>query len=182
MKRDFLTELGITDKEVIDKIMAENGKDITKEQQKFADYDAVKSELKKAQETIASFGDVDAIKADVEKYKAEAETTKKESEQKIRQMELAAKVKEFTGGKKFVNDLTREAIEAKMLEKLNADESKGKSFDDLFKGIIGESTNILVDENAPKPPVVTSMGGNPGAGVDGVTAAFGKLNPGLKID
>ena len=182
MKREFLTELGITDKEVIDKIMAENGRDITKEQQKYADYESVKTELKKAQETIASFGDVDAIKADVEKYKAEAETAKQEAAQKIQRMELQAKVKDYTGGKKFVNDLTREAVEVKMLELLGTDESKGKSLDDLFKGIIGDSTDILVDENAPKPPVVTSMGGNPGASADGVSAAFGKLNPGLKID
>lgn len=38
MKSDFLRELGVTDQKIIDSIMAENGRDITKAQK---DYDAV---------------------------------------------------------------------------------------------------------------------------------------------
>ena len=44
MKRSFLGDLGL-EKEVVDKIMAENGKDIENAK---ADYDELKAELKTA--------------------------------------------------------------------------------------------------------------------------------------
>lgn len=43
MNREFLKELGL-EKEVIDQIMAENGKDIQAEKAKFSDYDTLKGE------------------------------------------------------------------------------------------------------------------------------------------
>ena len=49
MKRSFLEDLGL-EKEVVDKIMAENGKDIENAK---ADYDELKAELKTAIATIA---------------------------------------------------------------------------------------------------------------------------------
>jgi predicted nucleic acid-binding Zn-ribbon protein len=49
MKRNFLEDLGL-EKEVVDKIMAENGKDIENAK---ADYDELKAELKTANDTIA---------------------------------------------------------------------------------------------------------------------------------
>ena len=49
MKRNFLEDLGL-EKEVVDKIMAENGKDIENAK---ADYDELKAELKTANATIA---------------------------------------------------------------------------------------------------------------------------------
>lgn len=49
MKRSFLEDLGL-EKEVVDKIMAENGKDIENAK---ADYDELKAELKTANATIA---------------------------------------------------------------------------------------------------------------------------------
>lgn len=180
MKKDFLIGLGIAE-DVAEKIMAENGKDITREQNKFADYDDTKSALKKAQDTISGFGDVDSIKADVAKYKTEAETARKEAADKIAQLETTAKVKDYLSGKKFVNELTRDAIASKLAETLGSDESKGKSLDDLFTGLTKDQKNILVDENAPKPPVQTAMSAAPQGAQDGVEAAFAKLNPAIKI-
>ena len=49
MKRNFLEDLGL-EKEVVDKIMAENGKDIENAK---ANYDELKAELKTANATIA---------------------------------------------------------------------------------------------------------------------------------
>ena len=50
MKRDFLKELGIAE-EAIDKIMAENGRDIEAAKAKYADYDDVKGQLETAKAT-----------------------------------------------------------------------------------------------------------------------------------
>ena len=53
MKREFLQEFKVGDtslpKEVIDAIMAENGRDIQKVKANFADYEEIKTELSKLQ-------------------------------------------------------------------------------------------------------------------------------------
>ena len=72
-------------------------------------------------------------------------------------MELQAKIKDFTGNKKFVNDLTRDAINAQLEKALNDDANKGKSLDDLLKALTDGKTDIFKDENTPTPPTVTNM-------------------------
>ena len=56
MKREFLQNLKVGDqslsKEVIDAIMAENGRDIAAAKAPFADYEVIKGQLGKAQEAI----------------------------------------------------------------------------------------------------------------------------------
>ena len=80
MKRDFLTELGISDKDVIDKIMQENGKDIESVKSKYADYDSIKEQLTAANKQIEEFGklDYDGLKKTAEDYKAKFEAAEKE--------------------------------------------------------------------------------------------------------
>ena len=61
MKREFLQNFKVGDqplsKEIIDSIMAENGRDIEAAKKPFADYDTVKSQLEEAQKTIKGFQD-----------------------------------------------------------------------------------------------------------------------------
>lgn len=166
---------------VIDKIMAENGKDVNREKAKYADYDDVKEQLEAANKTIEKFKDYDQTKADVEKYKAEAKKAQEEAAAKVQQLELQAKVKDFTSGKKFVNDLTRDAINARIEAALNNVANKGKSLGDLLMELTDGKTDIFKEENAPTPPVVTGMQGNKGD-ENGVMAAFKRMNPDLKID
>lgn len=162
MKREFLEGLNL-EAAVIDQIMAENGKDIEREKQKAlaAQEEAkeTKAQLEKANKTLESFADHEQIKADVEKYKAEAETAKKEAAAKIASLERTAHVKDFLSGKKFVNDITRDAIAAKLTEQLGSEEAKGKSLDDLFAALTKDQKNILADDTAPSPPVQGSMKG-----------------------
>ena len=181
MKKEFLVGLGI-DESAIPQIMAENGRDIEREKGKFSDYDEVKAQLKKAEDAIAGFGDVEAIKADVQKYKSEAETAKAEAEKKVKELELKSQVKEFTAGKRFVNDLTKEALEQKLFASLSEDSAKGKSINDLFGDITKDKDNILFDDKAPQPPKVGEMAGNAKTGLSGVELSFQKLNPSLKIE
>ncbi len=158
MKKEFLVGLKL-EEDVIKQIQAENGKDIEREKAKFADYDDLKAQLEKAQKTIEGFGDVDSIKADVEKYKEAAKKAQQEADAKVAKLELQAKVKEFTSPKKFINDLTRSAINSLLEERLNDPASKGKSMDDLFTEITKEKENILAEEDKPTPPKTTPMGG-----------------------
>lgn len=156
MKREELTAAGLTD-EQIDKVMKLNGDDINREKAKYSDYDDLKAQLEKANATIEGWKDYDAIKADVAKYQQEAENAKKEAAAKVQQLELQAKIKDFTGNKKFVNDLTRDAINAQLEKALNDDANKGKSLDDLLKALTDGKTDIFKDENTPTPPTVTTM-------------------------
>ena len=180
MTRDFLKELGIADG-AIDKIMAENGRNIEAAKAKYGDYDDIKAQLETAKATLEKFKDYDQTKGEVAKWKAEYEKAVKEGEQKLRNVERQGLVKDYLGQKKFVNELTKEALSGKLLAALEKEESKGKSLDDLFKAATEGLENIIVDDNAPKPPTVPGMAGKPG-NEDGVLAAFKKNNPGIKID
>lgn len=63
MKTEFLQNLKVNDqplpKEVIDAIMAENGRDIEAAKKPFADYDTIKQQLDDARTTIKGFEDQD---------------------------------------------------------------------------------------------------------------------------
>jgi hypothetical protein len=182
MKKDFLTGLKISD-DVADQIMAENGKDIEREKSKYSDRDELKTQLA---ETKSQLEKLKAMKPEelnqkISDLTAQLTKTQQESAAKIAQMETTAKVKDYLAGKKFVNDITRDAIASKLAEALGSDESKGKSLDDLFTGLTKDQKNILVDDNAPKPPVQTAMSAAPQGAQDGVEAAFAKLNPTIKI-
>lgn len=160
MKREFLKGLNLTD-EQIEAIMTENGKDIESTKAKFQDYEEIKKNLENANKKIESFGDVDAIKAEVEKWKSDYQKAQDESNAKIAKMERQQKIKDFTSGKKFVNDFTRDYINGQLETALSDDKSKGKSLDDLLSEITKDKTNIFVDENKPQPPKVPNMK-NPG--------------------
>lgn len=68
MKTEFLQNLKVSDqalpKEIIDAILAENGRDIEAAKKPFADYETIKNQLATAQETIKGFEsqDIDGIK------------------------------------------------------------------------------------------------------------------------
>lgn len=156
MKREELTAAGLTDEQV-DKVMKLNGDDINREKAKYSDYDDLKAQLEKANATIDGMKDYDDVKAKVTQYQQEAENAKKEAAAKVQQLELQAKIKDFTGNKKFVNDLTRDAINAQLEKALNDDANKGKSLDDLLKALTDGKADIFKDENIPTPPTVTTM-------------------------
>lgn len=63
MKREFLQNLKVGDqslsKEVIDAIMAENGRDIENAKAPFADYDSLKEQLQTAKDGLKAFEGVD---------------------------------------------------------------------------------------------------------------------------
>ncbi|MGP1430923.1 MAG: phage scaffolding protein, partial [Treponema sp.] len=155
-------------------IMAENGKDIEREKQKtLTAQEAAKdvaAQLEKANKTLEGFKDYEETKATLEKYKAETETAKKEAAAKIASLERSAQVKDFLSGKKFVNDITRDALAAKLTEQLGSEEAKGKSLDDLFSTLTKDQKNILADDTAPAPPVQGSMKGTSHAADERATA------------
>ena len=94
MKRDFLQNFKVGDqplsKEIIDAIMAENGRDIEAAKKPFADYDTVKSQLEEAQKTIKGFqdqgADIDAVRKSAKEWEEKYNAAISESDQKIANM------------------------------------------------------------------------------------------------
>lgn len=173
MKREELTAAGLTDDQV-DKVMKLNGDDINREKAKYSDYDDLKAQLEKANATIDGMKDYEEVKASVLKYQKEAADAKAETAAKVQQLEDKARVKDFTSSKKFVNDLTRDAINAQLYDAMNDAANKGKSLDDLLKTLTDGKTDIFKDDNAPTPPTVIQMaaaGAQPAAPAAGAAAA-----------
>lgn len=171
MKREFLKELGLAD-EAIEKIMAENGKDInelktasTTAQTTIADLQKQISDRDKQLETLKrSSGDNEALQAQIAELQAANKAATAEYEGKIKQLKLESEINEMLASKTFVNDFTKESIKNKMLEKVNSDDSKGKSYADILAALTqGEDgkplPNIFADSKPLNPP--PPAGGTP---------------------
>lgn len=100
MKREFLEGLKL-EKETIDAIMAENGKDIEREKAKTEEEktqkDLLDRQLKEATKTIKSYKDmdVDAIKASAAEWEEKAKANKKELDDYKNRVELEKKVSAY---------------------------------------------------------------------------------------
>lgn len=99
MKRDFLEGLGL-EKEVIDKIMDENGKDITKEQQKYsvleAERDNYKTQFETAQTSLKEFEGVDVkeLQGKITQLNTALQTKETEYQQKVADMQFENELKD----------------------------------------------------------------------------------------
>lgn len=88
MKTEFLKELGL-EQSVIDKIMAENGKDVESHKQRFdvekARADGLQTQLAEANKQIESFKgmDIDGIKKNADDYKAKYEAAEKKAKEDL---------------------------------------------------------------------------------------------------
>lgn len=80
MKSEFLQSIGISDKAIIDKIMAENGKDIAREQGKFATLETkvttLTNDLADRDRTIQSLKKLEGSDTTIENLKKEIDTLK----------------------------------------------------------------------------------------------------------
>lgn len=191
MKREFLKGLGIeglTD-EVIDKIMAENGKDIEKQKQAAekstqiienlkAEIESKDTLLNEANSQIEKFKemDIDSIKKNADEYKAKYEEgeAKAKEEKAAFEKALEAKdyefaVKDFASQYKFANDFVKEAFINKFNEqqfKLN--EGKFLGADDYVKQFDESNPGVFVKEEDKKgesndttfPQIVSPTGGS----------------------
>lgn len=195
MKRKFLEDLGI-EKEVIDKIMAENGKDIENAK---ADNESIKAELAQAQNTLAerdnqlkelkaAAGDNEALSAKI----AELEAANKEAAAKHREELNALKINAAvdmaltkSGAK------TAKAVKALLdMNSIKLDKDGNVTgIEEQVKSLSeGEDTKYLFESPAPN-----HRGFVPGYGSDGDTepdiekmtytelAAYMEANPEAKI-
>ena len=92
MKREFLQNFKVGDqplpKEVVDAIMAENGRDIEAAKKPFADYDTLKTQLETAQKTIQGFKDqdIEGVRRSAQEWEDKYNQAVKDHEAKLADM------------------------------------------------------------------------------------------------
>ena len=92
MKREFLLNFKVSDqplpKEIIDAIMAENGRDIEAAKKPYADYDHIKSQLEEAQKTIEGFKsqDIEGVRKSAQEWQDKCNQALKDHEAQLANM------------------------------------------------------------------------------------------------
>jgi hypothetical protein len=200
MKREFLKSLGLED-EAIDKIIAENGKDIeaTKAKaDKSQEIENLKSELLAKDKLIEESNvqiqkfkemDVDGIKAAAEEWKNkytefenQSKAEKEAYENKLKEQKYEFTLKEVTSGLKFPNELTQKAFLNELKAKnLPLEGDKLLGYDDYIKEVSEKNPGIFVTEEPKKdeglPQLVKDTSGAGTPPQSGMNFNFTALRP-----
>lgn len=170
MKRKFLEDLGL-EKEVIDKIMAENGSDIEAEKAKTVEVttklESVNNQLKEANDIITNLkknnSNNEELQAKVKEYENTINTQKKEYETKVRNLTLDGAINNaLTKAKAKHSDLLASKIDRDKLV-INKDGTVTgldeqikyckDTYKDLFEVILGGGTPPNPDTKPSKTTV-----------------------------
>ena len=153
MKREFLQNLKVGDqplsKEVIDQIMAENGRDIEAAKKPFEDYGTIKTQLEEAQRTIKGFEeqDIEGVRRSAkewqEKYDAAVEAHKQELADRDFQQALDGAIGKAKGK-------NAKAIKALLdLEALKGSKNQEADIKAALEGLQKESGYLFDDGEVP---------------------------------
>ena len=171
MKREFLQNFKVGDqlltKEIIDAIMAENGRDIEAAKKPFADYDTIKNQLDEAQKTIKGFQnqDIDGVRQSAkdweQKYnQAIADHQKELADRDFRQLLEGA----ITGAK----GKNTKAISALLdVETLKGSKNQEADIKAALEGLKKDNGYLFEEETTPPyyaPNTGTGGFGTPGTG------------------
>lgn len=154
MKTEFLQNFKIGDqtltKEVIDAILAENGRDIEAAKKPFADYETIKTQLAEAGKTIEGFKalDVDGIQRAADEWKAKAEKAEQDAAAKIAELEFNGLLTSAITGAKGKN---AKAIAALLdLDTLRASKNQETDIHAALETLKKDSGYLFDGETQPK--------------------------------
>ncbi|MGL5511906.1 MAG: hypothetical protein ACRDBM_01535, partial [Sporomusa sp.] len=140
-------------KETINKAVLENYKTVADYDKATAKRDEYKESLDDVQEKLGKFKDVnlDDLQGQITTLTNSLQAEKDARAADARKVELEKSVETFLADKQFVNAITAASIKDKLTEELDKDTAKGKSIEDLFKGLVTDADgnqieNILVTE------------------------------------
>ena len=168
MKREFLQEFRVGEqplpKEVIDAIMAENGRDIQKVKGNFADYEDMKAEIVRLQQD-QSFADT--AKAWEEKYNRAVEDHKAQIAQMVFEKALGEGIQKARGR-------NAKAIAALLdVDALKASENQPQAIEEALEALKKDS-RYLFEGDVP-PPYARGTGAYNGAKEKSPTTLAGAL-------
>lgn len=155
MKREFLENLKIGDqalsKDLIDTIMAENGRDIESAKKPFADYEVIKEQLKTAQDGLKAFEGVDVkdLQDKIKTLNTQLSTKDKEWQDKLNGMAFDGKIKEAITAAKGRN---AKAISALLdVEKLKKSTNQDADIKDALEALKKDNAYLFEDDSTPPP-------------------------------
>lgn len=154
MKREFLEGLGL-EKETIDKIMDENGKDINREKQKA---DGYKTQLDDAKEKLKGFEGIDVTKLQEQITKLNTDLAAKEAEytKTLADRDFNDMVSKFAAEYKARD--VKAVLPFLDTEKLKASKNQESDVKAAFEAVKKDKAYLFADTKVPKV-----IGSTPGA-------------------
>lgn len=141
--REFLKGLDL-DNELIDTIMAEHGKLVTKDKEELQ---TLKSQMKELKENSKNADELQSKYDELVKANEEREAKQKaEEEDKI----LTDNISALFEGKTFTSEYARKGLLNDIKAGLNKPENKGKGIQDLFDELTKDKTDIFTSPNQIK--------------------------------
>ena len=180
MKREFLQNFKVGDQpltpEIIDAIMAENGRDIEAAKKPFADYDAIKEQLQTAKDGLKAFEGVDVaqLQSQIATLNTQLSDKDKEWQGKLDAMAFDGKIKDAITAAK---GKSAKAIAALLdMDALKASKNQDADIKTALDNLKKESGYLFEDEQTP-PPFSTGSGTGGGdkplTGMERLMAAAG---------
>lgn len=163
MEIEFLKNLKVGDTpltdEVVDAIIAENDRDVKAEQDKFADYESIKEQLKTAKDGLAAFKDVDVdkLKGQITTLQGQLTTKDQEWQAKLDGMAFDGKVKDaITAAKgKSVKAILGEL--ADQMDTLRQSKNQDADLKAAIEALKKDNGYLFDDDNVP-PPYASGTG------------------------
>lgn len=178
MKAEFLQNFKVGDaplpKEVIDAILAENGRDIETAKKPYADYESIKEQLSAAKEGLKAFDGVDVkdLQEQVKKLTKDLSDKEAEHQAKLADLSFDGVLKDAITAARGRND---KAIRALLdVDALKASKDQSADIKTALEGLKKESGYLFENEETPPPYAAgTGTGGRPSGGMDAIRAAAG---------
>ena len=155
MKREFLQNFKVGDqplpKEIIDEIMAENGRDIESAKKPFADYDSIKEQLQTAKDGLKAFEGVDVAQLQSKVADLQGELNAKDTEWQGKLADMAfdhALEAAITGAKGKSAKAIRALLDVDTLKGSKNQEADIKA---ALEGLKKDSGYLFDDGRVPPP-------------------------------
>ena len=163
MRREFLQNFKVGDQpftpEIIDAIMAENGRDIEAAKKPFADYDSIKEQLQTAKDGLKAFEGVDVaqLQGQIATLNTQLADKDKEWQAKLDTMAFEGKVKDAITAARGKNV---KAISALLdMDALKASKNQDVDIKSAVEALQKESGYLFEEEGNP-PPYAGGTGKN----------------------
>lgn len=179
MKREFLQNFKVGDaplpKEVVDAILAENGRDVESAKKPFADYESIKEQLKTATEGLKAFEGVDVkdLQGQVAKLTKDLADQAEAHKKQLADLAFDGVLKDAITAARGRND---KAIRALLdVDKLKASKDQTADIKATLEDLKKDSGYLFESEETP-PPYAAGTGtggGSPATGLDAIRAAAG---------
>jgi hypothetical protein len=173
MKREFLQNFKVGDqpltKEVIDAIMAENGRDIEEAKKPFADYESIKTQLQTAKDGLKAFEGVDVkdLQGQISTLQSDLTAKEQEYQGKLADMTFDNTMKEAIAAAKGRNaNAILGALGAEKIAALKDSKDQSADIKAALEGLKKDSDYLFDSDQQTPPPYSpgTGTGGYRGGG------------------